>query len=197
MPVSHARVTAVTSTDDELPGLLEVLARVPDPRRRRGRRYTLVFMLVVAVACVLAGAKNFREIGDQAANQAGSRRDRVRRPGTNCRHRVRRTLRHVRSARHERLQRVRQLHRQGRQSQWRLQLHCAPRERHPAVGSSRHDRPGRRSHRLRPVAEHGSGPATIGDHGRSATSSRSAMAGSTRWGNLRPPGTLRAKRGST
>ena len=63
MPVSHARVTAVTSTDDELPGLLEVLARVPDPRRRRGRRYTLVFMLAVAVACVLAGAKNFREIG--------------------------------------------------------------------------------------------------------------------------------------
>ena len=68
MPVSHARVTAVTSTDDELPGLLEVLARVPDPRRRRGRRYTLVFMLAVAVACVLAGAKNFREIGDQAGD---------------------------------------------------------------------------------------------------------------------------------
>jgi hypothetical protein len=58
----------VTSTDDELPGLLEVLARVPDPRRRRGRRYTLVFMLAVAVACVLAGAKNFREIGDQAGD---------------------------------------------------------------------------------------------------------------------------------
>jgi predicted transposase YbfD/YdcC len=68
MPVSHARVTAVTSTDDELPGLLEVLARVPDPRTRRGRRYTLVFMLAVAVACVLAGAKNFREIGDQAGD---------------------------------------------------------------------------------------------------------------------------------
>jgi hypothetical protein len=58
----------VTSTDDGLPGLLEVLARVPDPRRRRGRRYTLVFMLAVAVACVLAGAKNFREIGDQAGD---------------------------------------------------------------------------------------------------------------------------------
>jgi hypothetical protein len=68
MPVSHARVTAVTSTDDELPGLLEVLAQVPDPRRTRGRRYTLVFMLAVAVACVLAGAKNFREIGDQAGD---------------------------------------------------------------------------------------------------------------------------------
>ena len=68
MPVSHARVSTMASTDDELPGLLEVLAGVPDLRRRRGRRYTLVFMLAVAVACVLAGAKNFREIGDQAGD---------------------------------------------------------------------------------------------------------------------------------
>ena len=72
MPVSHARATAVTSTDEDaagdVPGLLEVLARVPDPRKRRGRRYLLVFVLAVAVACVLAGAKSFREIGDQAAD---------------------------------------------------------------------------------------------------------------------------------
>jgi predicted transposase YbfD/YdcC len=72
MPVSHARVTAVTSTGEheagEVPGLLEVLALVPDPRKRRGRRYVLVFVLAVAVACVLAGAKSFREIGDQAAD---------------------------------------------------------------------------------------------------------------------------------
>jgi DDE_Tnp_1-associated len=45
-----------------------VLARVPDPRRRRGHRYTPVFLLAVAVACVLARAKNFREIGDQAGD---------------------------------------------------------------------------------------------------------------------------------
>ena len=31
-------------------------------------RYLLVCVLAVAVACVLAGAKNFREIGDQAAD---------------------------------------------------------------------------------------------------------------------------------
>lgn len=72
MPVSPARATAVTSTDEhaagEVPGLLEVLAQVPDPRKRRGRRYLLVFVLAVAVACVLAGAKNFREIGDQVAD---------------------------------------------------------------------------------------------------------------------------------
>jgi predicted transposase YbfD/YdcC len=68
MPVSHARVTAVTSNDEDVPGLLEVLAQVRDPRKRRGRRFGLVFLLAVAVVCVLAGAKNFREIGDQAAD---------------------------------------------------------------------------------------------------------------------------------
>ncbi len=72
MPASHASAAVVTSTDGkeagEVPGLLEVLAQVPDPRKRRGRRYVLVFVLAVAVACVLAGAKSFREIGDQAAD---------------------------------------------------------------------------------------------------------------------------------
>jgi predicted transposase YbfD/YdcC len=73
MPVSHARIAAVTSTDelsrgDEVPGLLEALAQVPDPRKFRGRRFSLVFVLAVAVACVLAGARSFREIGDHAAD---------------------------------------------------------------------------------------------------------------------------------
>ena len=40
MPVSHARAAVVTSTDGkeagEVPGLLEVLAQVPDPRKRLG-----------------------------------------------------------------------------------------------------------------------------------------------------------------
>ena len=72
MSVSHAAVSTVTSADeepsDELPGLLQVLAQVPDPRRRGGKRYLLVFVLAVAVACTLAGARNFREIGDHAAD---------------------------------------------------------------------------------------------------------------------------------
>jgi len=70
MPVSHAAVTssAPASADQQVPGLLEVLAQVPDPRMRRGRRFGLVFMLAVAAVCVLAGARNFREIGDQAAD---------------------------------------------------------------------------------------------------------------------------------
>jgi len=52
----------------KIPGLLTVLALVPDPRKPRGRRYPLVFVLAVAAACTLAGAKTFREIGDQAAD---------------------------------------------------------------------------------------------------------------------------------
>jgi predicted transposase YbfD/YdcC len=68
MPVSHASRSILTGTDEQVPGLLQVLAQVADPRRERGRRFTLVFVLAVAVVCVLAGAKNFREIGDQAAD---------------------------------------------------------------------------------------------------------------------------------
>jgi predicted transposase YbfD/YdcC len=68
MPVSHAPVSVLTSTDEQAPGLLEVLAHVSDPRKRRGRRFSLVFVLAVAVVCVLAGARSFREIGDQAAD---------------------------------------------------------------------------------------------------------------------------------
>jgi predicted transposase YbfD/YdcC len=52
----------------KVPGLLSVLALVPDPRKPRGRRYRLVFVLAVAAACTLAGARTFREIGDQAAD---------------------------------------------------------------------------------------------------------------------------------
>lgn len=72
MLVSHAPDTAVTSTDEnnagKVPGLLEVLALVPDPRKLRGRRYLLIFVLAVAVACALAGARSFREVGDHAAD---------------------------------------------------------------------------------------------------------------------------------
>ena len=70
--MSHARITAVTSVIKQgagkVPGLLSVLTLVPDPRKRRGRRFGLVFVLAVATACALAGAKTFREIGDQAAD---------------------------------------------------------------------------------------------------------------------------------
>ena len=72
MPVSHApvpsRAPGAVAGRDRVPGLLEVLAQVADPRKRRGRRFALAFTLAVAVVCVLAGARSFREIGDQAAS---------------------------------------------------------------------------------------------------------------------------------
>jgi hypothetical protein len=54
-----------------VPGLLEVLAQVPVPRRKRGRRFRLVFVLAVAAVCTLAGARGFRELGDQAGLRYG------------------------------------------------------------------------------------------------------------------------------
>jgi len=53
MSVSHALISAVSGTDEQVPGLLEVLAQVTNPRRERGRRFTLVLVLAVAAVCVL------------------------------------------------------------------------------------------------------------------------------------------------
>jgi hypothetical protein len=49
-------------------GLLRLLARLPDPRDRRGRRHDLVGVLAVAVCAVLAGARSFAAIGEWAAD---------------------------------------------------------------------------------------------------------------------------------
>ncbi|MCW2890739.1 MAG: transposase family protein [Actinomycetia bacterium] len=72
MPVSHvpvpSRALDAGAGQVRAAGLLEVLAQVADPRKRRGRRFSLAFTLAVALVCVLAGARNFREIGDQAAD---------------------------------------------------------------------------------------------------------------------------------
>jgi hypothetical protein len=42
--------------------LLEVLAQVPDPRSRHGRRHPLSAILALAVVAMLAGAKNYQAI---------------------------------------------------------------------------------------------------------------------------------------
>jgi len=57
----------------KVPDLLAVLTLIPDPCRPRGRRYVLVFVLAVAAACMLAGVRTFREIGDQARWPASAR----------------------------------------------------------------------------------------------------------------------------
>ncbi|MEP7023298.1 MAG: ISAs1 family transposase [Actinomycetota bacterium] len=50
------------------PGLREFLAKVADPRARRGVRHSLVSVLLVSVAAVLAGARSFTAIGEWAAD---------------------------------------------------------------------------------------------------------------------------------
>ena len=48
--------------------LVDVLAEVPDPRDPRGVRHSIGAVLSVMVFAVLAGARNFREIADQAVD---------------------------------------------------------------------------------------------------------------------------------
>ncbi len=50
--------------------LLDLLAQVPDPRKRRGRRYPLAGLLAIAIAAVIAGSRSFAAIG-QWASDAG------------------------------------------------------------------------------------------------------------------------------
>src|SRR5215472_5231493 len=50
------------------PGLLAVLARVADPRHRRGVRHKLAVILGLAVCAVLARARSFTAIAEWAAD---------------------------------------------------------------------------------------------------------------------------------
>jgi len=52
----------------EHPGLLDCLAAVPDPRRAKGRRYPLAFVLALAACAVLAGAMSLSAIAEWAAD---------------------------------------------------------------------------------------------------------------------------------
>jgi predicted transposase YbfD/YdcC len=48
--------------------LLDLLAQVPDPRDRRGRRHSLAGLLAVGIAAVTAGSRSFTAIGQWAAD---------------------------------------------------------------------------------------------------------------------------------
>ena len=50
--------------------LLHLLAQVPDPRKRRGRRHPLTGLLATGIAAVIAGSRSFAAIG-QWAGDAG------------------------------------------------------------------------------------------------------------------------------
>ena len=52
----------------ERPGLLGVLARVADPRHRRGVRHRLAGILGLALCAVVAGARTFTAIAEWAAD---------------------------------------------------------------------------------------------------------------------------------
>src|SRR5262249_35815339 len=56
----------------DISGLLEMLKNVPDRRGARGRIYPLSFVLGVSLVATLAGASNFRQIRDQAADMSPS-----------------------------------------------------------------------------------------------------------------------------
>ena len=48
--------------------LLDLLAQVPGPRKRRGRRHPLAGLLAAGIAAVIAGARSFAAIGQWAAD---------------------------------------------------------------------------------------------------------------------------------
>src|SRR6185312_5895909 len=72
-PSSAARDACPPMTSSPIPAarsqyLLDLLAQVPDPRKRRGRRHPLAGLLAVGIAAVIAGSRSFAAIGQWAAD---------------------------------------------------------------------------------------------------------------------------------
>src|ERR1700749_2389042 len=62
-PMTSSPITAARSQY-----LLDLLAQVPDPRKRRGRRHARAGLLAVGIAAVTAGSRSFAAIGQWAAD---------------------------------------------------------------------------------------------------------------------------------
>jgi predicted transposase YbfD/YdcC len=62
-PMTSSPMTAARSQY-----LLGLLAQVPDPRKRRGRRHPLAGLLATGIAAVIAGSRSFAAIGQWAAD---------------------------------------------------------------------------------------------------------------------------------
>jgi hypothetical protein len=62
-----AGVPARPLSSTESISLLQALAAVPDPRKRRGRRHSLQSVFFLALSAVLAGARSYAAIADWAA----------------------------------------------------------------------------------------------------------------------------------
>jgi hypothetical protein len=71
IPAAAHAAASVALAPDQCRSLLDHLTQLPDPRQRRGRRHTLVGVLGVAVAAVLAGARSLAAIGEWAADAPG------------------------------------------------------------------------------------------------------------------------------
>ena len=72
-PSSAPRDTRPPMTSSSIPAarsqyLLDLLAQVPDPRKRRGQRHPLGGLLAVGIAAVIAGSRSFAAIGQWAAD---------------------------------------------------------------------------------------------------------------------------------
>jgi predicted transposase YbfD/YdcC len=65
--IGHLIEVAADAARDQ-PGLLDVLARVADPRHRRGVRHKLAVILGLALCAVVAGARSFTAIAEWAAD---------------------------------------------------------------------------------------------------------------------------------
>ena len=70
MPVQSVTAAQVFSPDPGPPASLrDWLARLPDPRDRRGVRFTLACVIAVAIAARLAGCDSFTAVGEWAASR--------------------------------------------------------------------------------------------------------------------------------
>src|SRR5688500_2307478 len=65
--IGHLLALTETVADDRS-GVLAVLARIADPRKRRGGRHRLGAVVGLAVCAVLAGARSFVAIAEWAAD---------------------------------------------------------------------------------------------------------------------------------
>lgn len=62
------QVESVLAVPQPGAGLVERLGQLPDPRGRRGRRHTMMSVLLIAAAAVVAGARSYAAIGQWAKN---------------------------------------------------------------------------------------------------------------------------------
>lgn len=66
--MSSSPISGLDANQYDPDSLYSHLTRVPDPRAKRGRRYTLASVLTIAVGAVMAGAQSFTAIGEWAGD---------------------------------------------------------------------------------------------------------------------------------